>query len=244
MIAGSAEWRDVSSGSRAALAALACAALPALGGCGALGQIGAGAHTAATKTYTITAHLTSVVIEGGASSITVTGSGRKTIVVSQRASYSKTPPATSRRVAGTTLTLSYSCAAQVVCGVAYDVQVPRGVAVRASTRAGAITLTSLDGDVSAQTDAGLITANDLGSAAVALKSNAGGIIAAFAAAPGSVSASTNIGSISITVPGTDSYRVDTHTYVGSSTVKVRKDPASRHLITASSDLGSITISPA
>jgi hypothetical protein len=223
---------------------VACAALAALGGCGSLKEIGAGEHNAAPRTFTIAGRVTTVVIDGGASSITVTGSGRGTVLVSQQASYSKTAPATSRRVAGTTLTLSYSCKAQLVCGVEYDVQVPRGVAVRASTRAGAITLTSLGGDVSAQTDAGLITANDLSSATAELKSSAGGIIAAFSAAPGSVSASTNIGAISITVPRAASYQIHTRTFVGSSTVTVHKDPASAHVITASSDLGSITISPA
>jgi hypothetical protein len=218
--------------------------LAALGGCGALKQVGAGSHTGTAKSFTISARITSVVIEGGASSITVTGSDRATIAVSQQPSYSKSPPATSRRVAGTTLTLSYGCAAQLFCGVAYVVQVPRGVAVRASTRAGAITLTSLSGDVTAQTDAGLITANDLDGATVRLKSDAGGIIATFSAAPRSVSASTNIGSISITLPGAESYQVHTHTYVGSSRVTVPKNAASPHVITASSDLGSITISTA
>jgi hypothetical protein len=234
----------VSMGSRAAIAALASAVLAAIGGCGSLKQIGADAHSGATRTFTITGHVTTVVIEGGSSSITVTGSDRSTILVSQQASYSKTAPATSRRVAGDTLTMSYSCPGQLVCGVEYDVQVPRGVAVRASTRAGSITLTALAGDVTAQTDAGLITADDLSSATAALRSNAGGIIAAFSAAPGSVSASTNIGAISVTVPGTVAYQVHTHTYVGSSSVKVRKSPSSPHMITASSDLGSITISPA
>jgi len=227
-----------------AVATVVCAALPVVGGCGALKQVGAGAHNAAAQTFTITGHVTTVVIDGGASSVSVTGSDRGTIGVSQQASYSKTPPLTSRRVAGTTLTLSYSCKAELVCGVEYAVQVPRGVAVRASTRAGAITLTSVTGDVSAQTDAGVIIANDLGSATVELKSNAGGIIAAFSAVPGSIRASTNIGAISITVPGVVAYQIHTHTYVGSSTVSVRKNPASPHVITASSDLGSITISPA
>lgn len=218
--------------------------LAAIGGCGSLKQIGAGAHNEAAHTFTISGHVTAVVIEGGASSITVTGSDRSTILVSQQASYSKTAPATSRRVAGDTLTLSYSCSGQLVCGVEYDIQVPRGVAVRASTRAGSITLTSLAGNVTAQTDAGLITADDLSSATVDLKSNAGGIIAAFSATPGSVSASTNIGAITITVPGAVAYQIHTHTYVGSSTVQVSQNPASPHVITASSDLGSITISPA
>ncbi len=221
----------------------ACAALPLLAGCGQLKQIGAGPHTAPATAFTVTAHVTALVIDGGAGTIDVTGSNRDTVLVSQQPSYSTTPPATAHSVAGATLTLSYTCAAQLVCGVAYVVQVPRGVAVRAVTRAGAITLTSLAGPVSAQTIAGLITATGLGSPAAEFKSNAGGIDATFSAAPDSVRASTNVGPITIGVPGSASYKVDTHTYVGASTVTVRENAASPHTITASSDLGSITISP-
>jgi hypothetical protein len=221
----------------------ACATFPLLAGCGSLKQFGAGSHTAPAKTFTVTAHVTTLVINGGAGTIDVTGSNRGTILVSQQSSYSKTPPTATHKVSGTTLTLSYTCTAQLVCGVAYVIQVPRGVAVRASTRAGSVTLTSLAGPVSAQTSAGLVTAIDLSSPSAELKSNAGGIDATFSAAPGSVHASTNIGPISISVPGSASYKIDTHTYVGSSTVTVRKNAASPHTISASSDLGSITISP-
>jgi hypothetical protein len=221
--------------------------LPAAAGCASfssqLKQIGASTHTPAAKNFTVTARVSTVVIDGGASSITVTGSGRDTIFVSQESTYTKTPPTTSSKVAGTTLTLSYGCTAQLVCGVAYNVLVPAGITVTVSTRAGAITLTSLSGTVTAHTDAGLITASELTSATAELTSNAGGIVATFSDPPSSIHASTNIGPITITVPGSAAYDVSTHTYVGSSTVTVRKNAASSHAITASSDLGSITISP-
>jgi hypothetical protein len=45
------------------------------------------------------------------------------------------------------------------------------------------------------------------------------------------------------VPGSAAYQINTHAYVGSSTVTVPRNPASPHVISASSDLGSITISP-
>jgi hypothetical protein len=232
-------------GSRfAAVAGIAaCAALPLLAGCGQLSQFGAGSHTVPAKTFTVSARVTTLVIDGGAGAIDVTGSNRGTVLVSQQPSYSKTPPAVAHTLSGTTLTLSYTCQAQLVCSVSYVVQVPRGVAVRATSRAGTITLTSLAGPVSAQTDAGLITATGLRSPTADLKSSAGGIDATFSAAPASVRASTNVGPISISVPGSASYKVGTHAFVGSSTVTVRKNAASPHAITASSDLGSITISP-
>jgi hypothetical protein len=222
---------------------IACAVITSLAGCGSLRQIGAGAHTGPATTFTVTARVTTLVVHGGTGSITVTGTGRSTILVSQRASYSKTAPAATHVVSGTTLTLGYTCPTQLVCGMAYDVQVPRGVAVRAIATAGAITLTSLAGPVTAQTSAGVISATRLSSRTADLKSNAGGIDAAFTAAPGSVHASTNVGPITINVPGSASYQIQTHTYVGTSTVTVPKDAASPHAITASSDLGSITISP-
>ena len=218
-------------------------AIAALAGCGGLSQIGAGTHHPPATAFTVTARVTTLVVKGGAGSIDITGSARAAIGVSQQASYTKTAPATRHVVSGTTLTLSYSCPAQFACGVSYDIQVPRGVAVQVSSAAGAITLTSLAGPVSAQTTAGLITATGLASLTADLKSDAGGIDADFTAAPGSVRASTHVGPISISVPGSASYSIDTHTYVGSSTVTVPKSPASAHAISASSDLGSITISP-
>lgn len=222
---------------------IACAVIPSLAGCGSLRQIGAGAHSAPAQTFTVSARVTSLVVKGGTGSITVTGTSRRTILVSQRASYSKTAPAATHVVAGTTLTLGYTCPAQLVCGMAYDVQVPRGVAVRAVTTAGAITLTALAGPVSAQTGAGLISVTGISSRTAELKSNAGGIDAVFTAAPASVHASTNVGPITINVPGSASYQIQTHTYVGTSTVTVRKNAASPYTISASSDLGSITIGP-
>ncbi len=236
--------RGMFSGSRvAALAAVVCAVLPAAAGCGALKQFGAASHTARTQNFTISARITTVVINSNTASITVTGSNRSTILVSQQPYYSKKPPATTRRVTGTTLTLSYDCSAELVCGVTYNLRVPRGVAVQAGSSAGTITLTSLAGAVSAQTDAGFLTATDLSSPTVSLRSNAGGIVAAFSRVPDSVHASTNVGPISITLPVSASYRIDTHTYLGTSNISVRKSASSPHVITASSDLGSITIGP-
>jgi hypothetical protein len=130
-----------------------------------------------------------------------------------------------------------------VCGVSYDVQVPAGVAVSVSTGAGAVTLTSLAGTVSAHAGAGLVTAVDLRSAAASFTANAGGVVASFAAAPRSVSASTNVGPITLTVPGSVEYRLSTHTVVGSSTITVRRSTSSAHSISARSDLGSISVSP-
>lgn len=228
---------------RAALGVLALPLLLVLAGCGGLSQIGAGTHNPPAAVFTVTARVTTLVVKGGAGTIDVTGSTRGTVAVSQQASYSKAPPDATHVISGTTLTLAYTCPSELVCGVSYDIQVPRGLAVQVSSAAGAITLTSLAGPLTAQTSAGLITATDLGSPTASLKSNAGGINADFSAVPDSVHATTHVGPISISVPGSASYAIGTHTYVGSSTVTVPKSTSSPHTISASSDLGSITISP-
>jgi hypothetical protein len=231
------------SRSSLALAVMACAAALAIAGCGALGQAGAGVHVPPSSAYNVTGRITTVVINSGSGSITVTGTGHGAIRVSQQPSYSRKPPVATRRVAGSTLTLSYTCPAEFVCDVTYDVQVPPGVAVRAVTHEGSITLTSVTGPVTAQTVAGFISATSLASPSATLKSSAGGINASFTAPPGSVQASTTAGPISLAVPDTVPYKVNGHTYIGKTTVTVRQDTASTHTITAHSDLGSITISP-
>ncbi len=226
--------------SSAAFAVAAFAAAAGLTACGT--GVPPGAKTSAS-TYTVTAHVASVVINGGGGQITVTGSDRSTVQVTERLHFSKKAPATTHVVSGSTLTLSFTCATQLDCGVVYDVQVPRGVSVRATNRQGTIVLTSLSGPVTARTVAGAISATGLGGPSADLKSNAGSISAVFTVDPSAVRASTNAGSISLTVPGSVAYQVTAHTFVGSTAVTVRQATGSAHKITADVSIGSITIAP-
>jgi hypothetical protein len=175
--------------------------------------------------------------------IDVTGDDRSTVGVSQQASYSTTAPTARHVLSGTTLTLSYGCPVELSCSISYSVQVPRAVAVRVTAGAGAITLTSLSGPATAQTSVGLITAVNLSSAQVSLKSDAGGIVATCSAPPLSLRASTSVGAIALTVPGSVAYKISTRTFVGTSTSTVRRSARSPYAISASSDVGSISISP-
>lgn len=228
-------------------AAIACAVLPAvltLAGCDALGKLGAAAHYPAAKSVTIDSRVTTLVIDGGSGSVDVTGANRSTIGVSEQASYSTKPPAPRQVLTGTTLTLSYGCATELSCSISYTVEVPRTVAVRVLAGAGAVTLTSLAGAATAQTSSGLITAVNLHSAEVSLKSDAGGIIATCSAAPRSLDASTKVGAITLTMPGAVAYNISSRTFVGTSTITVRKSAHSPYAINVSSDVGSVSISPA
>jgi hypothetical protein len=214
-----------------------------LSGCDALANIGAPSHTLPAKSFTVKSPVTAVVIQGGSGSISVTGSAAPDVVVVQQTSYAKTPPSATHVLRGTTLTVTYTCPVELVCGVSYNVRVPRGVSVSVSAGTGSITLTGLTGPVSARADAGLITAVSLGSATASFTSSAGGVIATFSVPPRSVSVSTHVGPITLTVPGTVAYKISTHTFVGTSTITVPRSARSAHVIDASSDLGSIAISP-
>ncbi|MGH3164977.1 MAG: hypothetical protein ACRDN0_03665 [Trebonia sp.] len=222
-------------------AALALAV--SLTGCDALGKLGTTGHYPAATSFTVDGRVTTVVIEAGSGSVDVTAANRSSVAVSQQASYATKPPVARHTLSGTTLTLSYTCAVELTCGISYSVQVPRGVAVRVSAGAGAITLTALSGAVSAQTSAGLITAVDLVAADANLKSNAGGIIATWSVPPRSLRASTDLGAITLTVPGSVAYKISTHTFVSTSTITVRRSASSPYAITTSSDVGSVSISP-
>jgi hypothetical protein len=195
-----------------------------------------------TTVYRISSPVSTVVVVSHLGNVTVIGGGSAT-VVTQQANYSKTPPATSRTMNGTTLTVTYRCPAQLVCGVAYLIEVPRDVAVQATADAGSIRLTGLAGGVTAKADVGDITVTGLSGDMVSLTTDVGGISATFAAAPTTVSAIARVGAITLRVPGSASYKVSVGDHLGKATVSVRQSPSAPHAITAATDVGGILIAP-
>jgi hypothetical protein len=199
-----------------------------------------GTHQA-TSRYQITATVSTVVIVTHVGNITVTGSSGPDVSVTQHVYYTRTAPATTRTVSGNTLTVTYHCHVQVVCGVAYTLAVPRAVTVRATAGAGAVRLTGLAGSVTAKADAGNITATGLASASVSLTTRVGGVSASFTAAPSTVQASTNVGAITVRVPGTASYKVTADARVGKTTISAPQSASSSRTITATTDVGAIIV---
>ena len=237
-------------------AALACG-FAALAGCTSTGTSGRtpaptagtssggpvpGTHRA-TKTYQIPAPVSTVIVISHAGSISVTGGSGPSVSVTEQATWSKTPPVTSRAVSGRTLTVSYTCPAQVVCTVGYVLRVPSSVAIRATAAAGSIRLAGLSGDVTAKADVGLISATGLSGASVSLTNDVGAINAAFAAPPATIRAVTRVGAIRLRVPDGTAYRVSADAHVGKATVSVRESASSAHAITATTDVGAIVIAP-
>jgi len=181
-----------------------------------------GTHQA-TSRYQISAPVSTVVIVSHVGTVTVDGGSGPAVSVTQHVYYSKTPPATTRTVSGTTLTVTYHCPAQLVCSMAYTLAVPRSVAVRVTAGAGAVRLTGL------------------ASSSVSLTTRVGGISASFVAPPATVQASTNVGAITVRVPGTVSYKVTADARVGKTTISAPQSASSGHAITATTDVGAIIV---
>jgi hypothetical protein len=195
-----------------------------------------------TTVYQISSPVGTVVVISHVGDVTVIGGGSAT-VVTQQAAYSRTPPVTSRTISGRTLIVTYTCPAQLVCGVAYILRVPRDVAVQATAGAGSIRLTGLAGSVTAKADIGYITATGLAADLVSLTTDVGGISATFTATPATVEALTRVGGITLRVPRSASYEVFVHDNLGKATVSVRQSSSARHAITATTDVGAVLIAP-
>jgi YD repeat-containing protein len=185
--------------------------------------------------------VSTVVIVSHVGNVTVTGGSGPGVSVMQQVYYSKTLPTTTRTVSGTTLTVTYDCPGQLVCGVAYTLAVPRSAAVRVTAGAGSVRLTGLAGSLTAKADVGLINATGLTSASVSLTTRVGAISATFTAPPTAVRASANVGAITVHVPGTTSYKVAADSRVGKTTVSARQSASSGHAITATTDVGAIVV---
>src|SRR5262249_26053753 len=182
----------------------------------------------ATSRYQITEPVSTVVIISHVGNVTVNGGSGPDVSVTQLAYYSRTAPTTTRTVSGNTLTVSYDCRVQVVCGVAYTLTVPRSVAVRGTAGARAVPLADPSGSVTATANVGLISATGLASASVSLTTRVGGISASFTAAPVSVRATTNVGAITLHVPGTVSYKVTADARIGRTTISAPQSASSGH----------------
>jgi hypothetical protein len=194
-----------------------------------------------TASFTISFRVTSLIVNGQTGAISVIAGRRSAVSVTEKLQYQHTPPAMTRALKGTTLTLGYTCGD---CNVGYQIEVPAGTTVRVADHTGGIVLSGLAGPVSASTGTGEISAAGLTSSVVTLHVGTGAITAGFLAPPAAVSASTDTGEIGIGVPGAVSYDVSASTSVGTVKVSVTESASSRHHITANAGVGAVTVVPA
>lgn len=206
--------------------------------------------------------VTTVDVDNGAGPVRIVATDGDELVV--RAEISDGLRATGERqeLVGGRLELRASCPnfGSTWCRVSYELQVPSDIplvvrtdtgsidiagmtgAVDVAADNGSVDLVGLSGDVRASSNNGSVEAVDLRAPVVTADSDNGRIALGFAAAPTTVSASTDNGSIEIVVPddGTK-YRLDVQTDNGSTTEQVPIDSSSRRTITVRTDNGSATV---
>jgi hypothetical protein len=199
-----------------------------------------GTHTS-VRGYAVSADVGTLVVNGKIGDVTVVGSHRSGIEVVAQSAYSSTEPAITRSVSGTTLTVGYTCAVQIACGVAFVIAVPSDTAVHATTDTGAIRLNGLSGPVTAKSYAGFVDGSGLTARTASFTTDAGGIDVTFTSPPGDVTAGTKAGGITIRVPGTVRYDVTANSIVGHVTVSVPRSATAPRTINATTDVGSVSV---
>ncbi len=187
--------------------------------------------------YGLSAPVHKLVIEGHTGSVRVTGGG-STVSVTERQNYKSAPPHTTHTTTDGTLTLSYDCQD---CGVDYDVRVPTGTTVTVTADTGDVSLTAIGGPVTASSDTGTVTGDQLATSQAHLTSETGDVRASFTHAPATVYAATQTGSVDVTVPPGTPYAVHASAQTGKVHTGVAQADNSPHVITAKAETGDVTV---
>ena len=199
-----------------------------------------GAQCEHTERYTVGTPVHALAVNDDVGTVTVTGSSRRSVLVTERQFYRGPPPQSRHSVRGGQLTLGYTCRS-LDCGVSYDIQVPRSMRVQVSTGTGAIWLRSLAGPTDATADVGNVHGRGLAGREVGLRTDVGYVSAAFAVAPARLVAKAGTGSVTLTVPGGTRYAVTATAGLGAVRVGVPRSASAAHVIPATADVGAVTI---
>jgi hypothetical protein len=200
----------------------------------------AGAECRRTEHYTGPAAARGLIVRDPVGSVTVTGTSQGSIRVTETLAYRGLPPDATRSYDNGVLTLGYRCRSKD-CGVNYVIAVPRSLTVQVIDGTGSIFLNALTGPIRAAINVGPVRGQDLGSRSARFSTGVGAIDAAFAAAPAELVAQSGTGAVTLRVPGDTSYAVTATAGVGSVAVTVPRSTGSGHVIRASSDVGSVTV---
>ncbi|MEV0386300.1 DUF4097 family beta strand repeat-containing protein [Nonomuraea sp. NPDC050643] len=214
----------------------------ALTGCGV-----GGPEESDTVSYDVGDKVAALRVEADAGTIEVVESQRQGIHVTERLTWRKNKPETSHQVQGDTLALTFKCpttwgfgAVSTSCDVSYQVEVPKGLRVKATSDSGTLTLKDLSGELDAQTDSGTIEAGGLAGKRVAAKTDSGTIELTFTGSPDKVTTSTDSGRTSIHVPQ-GPYNVVARTDSGAKNIEAATDPSATRQIELTSDSGDLEV---
>lgn len=207
------------------------------------------------------ADVSSLDVRSSAGSVRVTASATDEVVVRAEISEGLRSTGESRTIVGGVLELRGTCPnfGSDWCRVTYDVEVPSDLpvvldvdngavdvsgvdaAVEINADNGSVRLADVGGPIVASTDNGRVEGTSLRAQTVRAESDNGRVTLNFVAAPMTVEATTNNGSVEVVVPNTDeTYRLSMDTANGREEESVRVDPASERSLILRSDNGSVT----
>jgi hypothetical protein len=195
-----------------------------------------------TERALVSQAVTGLAVRDSVGAVRITGADTTTVSITAHLVYRGTAPVVSRRITGGVLDLGYTCpASSRNCGVAFDLVVPRGLGVTVQLEVGQISLRGLAGPVSVHTGVGQIQGSGLSGPRIRLTTGTGMISAGFSAPPRQIVASSGVGAVTVRVPGGAVYRVSASTQVGSVRVTVPRADTSGHVIQASTGAGVVAV---
>jgi DUF4097 and DUF4098 domain-containing protein YvlB len=212
------------------------------------------------RTYAGVDHLR---IDGGNGDITVIAEPRDDVEVIAKRQWSLAEPKLEQRFEGGALRLSGSCgfwsSIGPGCSTDFELHVPRDidVDVRGSsgnvraegltgrayvgTSSGDVRVLDATGPLTAGASSGDVDVEGYGGRDVSARAGSGDVSVRTRAVPDRVRAVASSGDVTVVVPGSAAYRVDTRTGSGEETVKVDQARDSRHLIEAIASSGDVDV---
>lgn len=217
-----------------------------------------------TENQTYRADVTEISIELDTGDLTLVPGEPGAVAVTRRISWSYQRPDIDERWDGQTLRVTGTCGMWLWtgpnCGVDYTLEVPAGVAVRARTSTGDITIsdigggplhlttstgdirvTGADGDLELHSSTGDVVASGITSDAVNASTGTGDVRLTLSTAPRTIVAHTTTGDVHIVVPDGPAYRVEADTNTGDTRVTVQRNDTSGRSIVARTSTGDVNV---
>ena len=192
-----------------------------------------------TRQYQVTTPVTSLVVDNPVGAVTIIGGATTAVSVTATIDYRGAAPSSTPRVSGHTLTVSYGPCTD--CGAAFYVTVPRGVSVTVHEGTGQVTLSSLAGEVSAQSGTGNVTGTGLSGATGRFQIGTGRVDVAYAKPPRQVSVVASTGAVQVLVPASVAYRVSAGSEIGAVDIAVPQSPSASRVISVQDGVGAVTV---
>jgi hypothetical protein len=187
----------------------------------------------------------SIVIRDGIGNVDISPSPNGSTTVNTRACWRIAKPTLTQEVLDGTLTITSECPSSLSvlnpCKRDIRILAPAGVDLDALAQVGDVSATGMAGPTKLETAAGSARANAMLSDRIRASSHAGTASVDAVKAPFEVVATTDVGSVDVTVPA-GAYAIDAASTIGLVSITgVTQEPSSPHRITARSETGSVQI---